>query len=298
MIINLSQKNSSVKTREKKKNLNKEYNSKFNKYIKLNKTIKDHIDWIKSVKIFPSGNLVSVSDDSSIIIYNGLQYNLIQHIRNAHENNIINISIKDDNNFITYSDDINIHIWSKKENEFTLNKIIKKAHKNRICNVIYCSNDNIISCSNDEKIKIWELINDEYQLLTTLTHSDTINSLLLLEDKNILISGGYDGTKLWKIYTYGKNVVFLCHFEKAFCGCWNGLCRIDEDRIVVGGEKSLEIISLNKKQIINSIKIPFRCNGITKKGFSLLEDGVVIFKFIELIIMNVLKQLNVLIMVT
>ena len=58
--INLSQKNSSVKTREKKKNLNKEYNSKFNKYIKLNKTIKDHIDWIKSVKIFPSGNLVSV----------------------------------------------------------------------------------------------------------------------------------------------------------------------------------------------------------------------------------------------
>ena len=268
--INLSQKNSSVKTREKKKNLNKEYNSKFNKYIKLNKTIKDHIDWIKSVKIFPSGNLVSVSDDSSIIIYNGLQYNVIQNIRNAHENSIINVSIKDDNNFITCSDDTNIHIWSKKENEFTLNKIIKKAHKNRICNVIYCSNDNIISCSNDEKIKIWELINDEYQLLTTLTHSDTINSLLLLEDKNILISGGYDGTKLWKIYTYGKNVVFLCHFKKAFGGCWNGLCRIDEDRIVVGGEKSLEIISLNKKQIINSIKIPFRCNGIT----SIEEKGL------------------------
>ena len=40
--------------------------------IKLNKTIKAHNDWIKSVKIFPSGNLVSVSDDRSIIIYDGL----------------------------------------------------------------------------------------------------------------------------------------------------------------------------------------------------------------------------------
>ncbi len=263
----MGQKKSKLNSEEKK------YSNKkcsFHGGVKFNKSIKAHKDWVESVKIFPSGNIVSVSDDRSIIIYDGLKYNVIQNIRNAHENNIINVSIKDDNNFITCSDDTNIHIWSKKENVFTLNKIIKKAHKNRICNVIYCSNDNIISCSDDKNIKIWELITDQYQLLTTLTHSDSISSLLLLEDKNILISGGYDGTKLWKIYKNGMNVVFLCHFEKAFGGCWNGLCRIDEDRIVVGGVISLEIISLNKKQIINSIKIPFRCNGIT----SIEEKGL------------------------
>ena len=97
---------------EEKKFSNKKCS--FHENIKLNKTIKDHNDWVESVKIFPSGNLVSVSDDSSIIIYDGLKYNVIQYIRRAHENSIINVSIKDDNNFITCSDDTNIHICSKK----------------------------------------------------------------------------------------------------------------------------------------------------------------------------------------
>ncbi len=40
--------------------------------------------------------------------------------------------------------------------------------------------------------------------------------------------------------------------------------------LLLDGEKSLEIISINKKQIINSIEIPFRSNGIT----SIEEKGV------------------------
>ena len=40
--------------------------------------------------------------------------------------------------------------------------------------------------------------------------------------------------------------------------------------LLLDGEKSLEIISINKKQIINSIEIPFRSNGIT----SIEEKGL------------------------
>ncbi len=243
---------------ERTKNLF-ENNNNFN--LQLDITIMAHNDWVYSVRQFPSGNLISISSDQSIKIFNGFNYNLIQHIQKAHESRIYGISIKDDNNFITSSSDQTINIWKKKDKNFELMNYIVKAHTKTINNVIYLSNYNIISCSDDYKIKIWKLNNTQYKLLSTSEHSQDVNSLLLLEDKNILISGGNDGTKFWNLYE-NKSLSFICHF-KAIDNSYNGISRIDNDRIIIGGLDSLEIISINKRKIINSIKIPFRCNAIT-----------------------------------
>ena len=175
----------------------------------------------------------------------------------------MNIFVKDENNFATCSQDKCINIWIKKNNKFILKESIINAHNSRITNLIYCTNDNIISCSEDYKIKIWELIKNKYQLLTSLIHSNDICALLFLEDKNLLISSGYDGTKIWKIYEKGMNIDFFYYFKEVFCGCWNGLNRIDENRIIIGGKISLKVISIKEMKIIKSIDIPFRCNGIT-----------------------------------
>ena len=59
------------------------------------------------------------------------------------------------------------------------------------------------------------------------------------------------------------NIEFICYFDKVFCGCWNGLNRIDENRIIVGGKININIISIKEMKIIKTIEIPFRCNGIT-----------------------------------
>ena len=262
-----------------------------NNYLQYISSIKAHKDWIKSVKILPSGNIISVSGDKSIKIFDGLNYKIIQNIENAHKNDIINLFIKDENNFATCSEDKCINIWIKKENEFILNKSITKAHNTIITNLIYLSNDNIISCSNDSTIKIWELSNNKYQLLTSITIKSNnfdyyihINSLLLLEDKNILVSSGYNGTIIWKIYEKGMNIEFIYCFKEAFGGCWNGLNRIDDDKIIVGGEKSLKIISIKEMKIIKSIEIPFRCNGIItieEKGIFLMggwSKDILIFR--------------------
>ena len=82
----------------------KKENTKMNKKINLNlfeniKTISYH-DSINSIAIFPSGNIVSVSNDSNIIIYDN-NFIEIQTIINAHLNSIIYISIKDEYNFVT-----------------------------------------------------------------------------------------------------------------------------------------------------------------------------------------------------
>ena len=78
------------------------------------KTITVNNNEINSLSVFPSGNLISISNDKSIKLYNN-NFTIIQIIRKAHKNSIQCLSIKDDNNFITSSNDNDINIWIKKK---------------------------------------------------------------------------------------------------------------------------------------------------------------------------------------
>ena len=255
---------------EKKEKI-RSINSKLEKIFLIN----NHTDWVESVKIFPSGNIISVSDDRSINIFDGNNFNILQNIKNAHYSNIINISIKDENNFATCSNDKSIKIWTKKANKFIEYKTIIKAHKDSITNLIYLLSKKIISCSKDRTIKIRDLSNNKNQLITSIKLNfnfgkNYLLSLLLLEDKKILVNAGDNGTFFWKISKKGIIIKYIHRFSSVICTCWNGLNRIDEDRIIVGCEKELNIISIKDKNIIKSIKIPFRCNGIT----AIKEKGI------------------------
>ena len=72
---------------------------------------------------------------------------------------------------------------------------------------------------------------------------------------------------------------FICNFEKDWCGHWNALERMDNNRIIVGGKYSLKVISLIEKKIIKSIDNEHRCNGIKVlkiKEYFLYQNGVII----------------------
>ena len=242
-------------------------------------SIKPHTDSINSLSQFPSGNIISVSSDKSIKIYD-INLNIIQNISNAHDNSINYVSIKDENNFVTCSKDKNIKTWIKKKNKgknkdeysFKLNQIINNAHNDWINKVIYCFNGNIISCSRDKKIKIWEENNsNNYQCIKILKHNDWIYSILLLEYKRILISSGGDGIKFWNLNNYENSL----EIKDAICWNRNALKMIDEDKIIIGGydDGIIKIISINEKKIIKEIKNEFECFGICiieKKGLFLI----------------------------
>ena len=227
--------------------------------IKLIKTIKAHNNWINSIKLFPSGNIISVSNDKSIKIYD-FNLKLLQSIKNAHDDYITSLDIKDENNFVTCSWDHNIKTWIKTKNKFKLNQILKNTHSDWINQVQYYLNENLISCSNDCTIKIWEENNKKYQIQTILNVSDWVGSILILEDKNILITSGYDGTKFWNI----NNFELIINFSNINCGYKNALKRIDEDRIIVGGDDDeiMIIISIKERKIIKQIQNGFKCWGI------------------------------------
>ena len=261
-----------IQNKENKEECSKKINNKIKK-LKYNlqniNSIQQHKKLISSISIFPSGNIISVSFDKSIIIYDR-NLNILQNIKNVHNYYIIYVEVIDENNFITSSKDKSIKLWIKKENKFIINKIIINAHENTILKVIYCSNGNLISCSFDKNIKIWKENNNNYENIKILTHSNYVYSILFIEDKNILISSGWDGTKFWNLnkneINY-NNISCIKYFNEVKCYWNNGLCRLDKDKIIIGEDKSLKIISILNQIIITEINIPFQCWGI-----SLIED--------------------------
>ena len=132
-------------------------------------SIQPHYSWINAISCFPSGNIISVSKDRSINIYE-INLNFILKIVNAHDDSIIYVETKGENNFITCSKDKTIKLWIKNNNKFKINKIIKNAHKDQINKVIYCSNGNLISYSDDKTIKIWKENLKHYLILIIYVH--------------------------------------------------------------------------------------------------------------------------------
>ena len=255
------------------------------KEIKTTKSINLHEDTINSISIFPSGNIVSVSRDKSIKIFDNKNNKILQNIKNAHNDSISYVNIKDENNFVTCSWDKNIKTWIKKDNEFILNKSIINAHNFSIYKVIYSSNGNLISCSNDKTIKIWEEKENEYKLKTSLNDISCVHSILLLENKNKLISSGLGGTKIWNFDIKEiNNIKLIKSFENIKCNCWNAINKFNDDSIIIGG-KTLNIISLSQEKIIKSINIPFCCYGtyiFEEKGIFLIggeSNDIIIYNY-------------------
>ncbi len=212
--------------------------------LSLQKSIKSHNKKITSLSIFPSGKIISISYDKSIKIYNS-NFIIIQNITEAHINEITCLSIKDENNFLTGSL-FEIITWIKKENFFYKKEIIENAHSNWINKVIYLPNYNLISCSSDSTIKIWNKIINRYQLITTIKQMNEISSLLYIENKNILISTGINGTYFWKIKENGMNIFLIFSLIKIY-GNQNCLTIINDDKIIIGMNNIALIFSFSEK---------------------------------------------------
>ena len=228
--------------------------------LKLVQTKKIHDHHINCIAIFHSGNFISVSSDKSIKIYSP-EIDMLQTIPDAHSDWIYFVSVQNDNNFVTCGDDKIIKNWYRKKEDFEINTKIENAHISTIYKVIYYLKDKLISCSKDSTIKIWQKYNNFYQNLTTLKPGDDeINSILLIEDKNILISGGLQGTKIWNLIDFST----IANLEETYCGYWNVLCRIDKDKFIVNNktDNSLKIISIKEKKKIKEIVHSFDSWGI------------------------------------
>lgn len=243
----------------------KGFNSLNTKSIKFQNDKNNELSFKEVLRINQSANLISIFPLGDIICSSGkfilifdINFKKIQEIK-AHNDSILCISIKDDNNFITSSYDDLIRVWKKKEKKFILHHTMEKSHESWIYGLLYCPNYYIISCSHDGTIKIWDE-NTNYQCITAIMHEFSVDSLLFLEESNILISLGDEGIKSWNM----TNLTLINHNENAYCIGWSHLIKMGKDRIIIIGDldSRINIIEIKSLKQIKQIDFGVKCYGI------------------------------------
>ncbi len=240
------------------------------------------------------------------------------------------LSVKDENNFIT-SCQKNIQIWeydkieSKKNKTKTFkfkeieflepdeneeNKDLKfTKDKDKIVEIIYRKNSkkkNIIVFLYYGDIQFLEEKDDGFICLFHLFNNKKLTGGILLEDKNILVSTcvSSEGTKFWNLnnnHSELKNEGLIFQILEARCYSSNAICRIDEDRIIVGGDNNInkkdkiKIISISSQKIIHSInnsgEICFSI-FILKKENAILIGGNKSIMIFDIINYNKISSIN------
>jgi len=234
--------------------------------------LKAHSSSINSISTFPSGDFASVSSDCSIKIFNP-NLELLETIEKAHSEEITYIYIINNSTFMTSSYDDSIKIWKKntEKKKFECIQKIEEAHKQVVNCILLTKNYKIISCSYDGKVSIWSFKNNKFENENILLNPKQVNSILLLEDKNLLISSGTGGTLFFNLTNY--ELIKDMEDLKAITYFWNGLKRLDDNRIILSGKgKNIVVIDINEKKIIKEIDNEFSCWGIlviVKKGIFL-----------------------------
>ena len=159
----------------------------------------------------------------------------------------------------------------QKKKKFECIQKIEEAHKQVVNCILLTKNNKIISCSFDRKVSIWSFKNNKFENENILLNPKQVNSILLLEDKNLLVSSGTGGTLFFNLTNY--ELIKDMEDLKAITYFWNGLKRLDDNRIILSGKgKNIVVIDINEKKIIKEINNEFSCWGILviiKKGIFL-----------------------------
>ena len=207
---------------------------------------------IKDVSIFPSGKIIVITS-YYIKIYD-INFNIKQFI--ADSTNYIFVSIKDENNFLVYSNNNILFYESINNLNYSLNGNIQNL-SNLISAFFFAKK--YLLCFSKNEIKIFEMIN--------IIKESGIKSSLFLEKEKILISSGENGTYLRKF----KKLDLIKKYEIIKCEINNGIENIGNNRIVILTGWKIFVISITKREIIKLFDFNLRCDVVhAVKGANIL----------------------------
>ena len=206
---------------------------------------------VLSLCFLENGKLVSVSG-CQIMIYKIKSYEsdiTIQTIRDC--SFIFSVCGLRNGNLASAGEDNAIKIWETYrggyEKIYTL-----KGHSYRVLKVIELEDGRLCSCSTDSTVKIWD-IERNYRCVQTLTgHTDEVECVIDINDYIISVGNIYDCTvRIWNNSTYEC----VETIPNIYCSWMNGISKIKENSVILGGEGELFIIDtlyLNYKTFINN----------------------------------------------
>ena len=217
-----------------------------------NRNLFGHLAPVHCLLLLHDNRIASSSADSIIKIFN-FSSSKCELSLQGHHSTVTFLTQLTSNLLISCSHDKSIKVWSITSNSYQCEHTIEDAHSDVINKVIQLSYNRIASCSWDHHIKIWK--SDTYELIQDFEgHSDNINSIIQLENKEILISlsSGFDKTmKIWNLVTY------QCITAIQGIDCWSrhSLLQLSEDMIIIGGTEIITLFNVNQLKTIKTFKI-------------------------------------------
>lgn len=215
---------------------------------------------IKDISIFPSGKIIVITC-FYIKIYD-INFNVKQMI--ADGLHYIFISIKDENNFLVYSNNKIFFYESINNLDYSLSGKIQNL-SNLISAFFFAKK--YLLCLSKNEIKIFEKkFLGDYEMINIIKDSG-IKSCLYLEIEKILISSGENGTYLRKF----KKLDLIKKYEIIKCEINNGIENIGNNRIVILTGWKIFVISITKRDIIKLFDFNLRCDVVhAVKGANIL----------------------------
>lgn len=216
---------------------------------KLNflRSINAHSNLVSDLCILKDQNrFASGSMDTTIKIFSLHTFDCKLTLK-GHTDRVYCLSVMDNGNLISTSKDKKIIIWRVLEDQYLILHTLS-GHDDRVIKCFEISGDRLASSSGDAIIKIWDKKNN-YSCLKTLTgHTMVVISMIETKSKNFLISGSNDHTvRFWSTSNFECQSVI-----KASNYYWNSMIEIN-DKVVVGGQKEISIISINQMKVEHRI---------------------------------------------
>ena len=178
--------------------------------ILLERTLKGHFNWVRSVAYSPDGQtLASGSDDNTIKLWNVNTGNLLQTFT-GHSDLVWSVAYSPDGQTLASGSwDKTIKLWDVKTGKLLQTL---EGHSDLVWSVAYSPDgQTLASGSGDDTIKLWNVKTGE--LLQTLKdHSRSVYSVAYSPDGQTLASGSSDKTiKLWDVKTGELLQTFTAH---------------------------------------------------------------------------------------
>lgn len=234
-----------------------------------------HSSCIHSMLILKEERLVSSSWDGTIKIYNKNNYHVDITI-SAHKEQVNQITLLDDGNFASCSNDKTIKIWKIEGNKYTEVQTLT-GHKDNIFKILQMNKELLITGS-DSEIKFWKKENEKWiadEDYKDIKVDSQVVDILKINDNEILC--------------YCKNSFDFYNIEKkkepnklvnisTSCG-WpynNLMIQLTENIVIAGGNSgnsSLQVIDIKKRQKIKDIPYSNQISSVVKVSNSIFFAG-------------------------
>ena len=237
--------------------------------------IKIHNNPVMCVIILKDSRYASSSCDKRIKIFNNTTYKIDISIL-EHKDYVASIYQLKDEQLVSSSSDKTIKIFKLFKNSY---QVVQKltGHSKPVKQTIELINGCLVSCSWDKTIKIWKKNNNnKYKINLQFQEILEIYSVFEINDKEFMSLSANDNTqeenKAISFYS-NKNGEFdiVNNIDNLNIACFqSNVVKIEEKYLLIGGEKKIYFIDINKHSIHTICDLNINCWA---QSLCLLNDG-------------------------